>query len=139
MNPGTLKRMIKQKQTKTKRSISKLIKELDIVVSRYVRRKAEKNGVVACYTCPHVGTVATMQCGHYISRWYKAVRWELDNLRPQCMMCNMWRNGNSVTFRENLVKDIGEPRVIELEALRWKVFRREPSWFEEQIFYFKSL
>lgn len=36
-------------------------KKLDGVFSLHIRKKYEKDGKVPCYTCPHIGTVKTMQ------------------------------------------------------------------------------
>ena len=60
-------------------------KKLDSVFSRYIREKYEKDGKVPCYTCPHIGTVKTMQCGHFVPRQHMSTRWDEDNCRPQCL------------------------------------------------------
>lgn len=69
-----------------------------------------------------------MQCGHYITRSAKYVRWELDNLRPQCFVCNMRNQGMSHIFRERLVKELGEERIVELEQLSKKLFLEPDEW-----------
>ena len=59
-----------------------------------------------------------IHAGHYLSRYYKAARWHEDNARPQCFMCNIWKKGDPIVFRQNLIKEIGEVRVLAVEALR---------------------
>ncbi len=75
-----------------------------------------------CYTHDieeyRVMPIKKLQCGHYLSRYFKAARWNLDNVRPQCWLCNGMRKGMPVHFRANLVSEIGERRVLAVEALR---------------------
>lgn len=81
-----------------------LKKELDFLVSRYVRLSAaNKRGYVLCYTC---GKRAKwndgMQCGHFIRRQYLATRFDLKNLKVQCIGCNIYGDGKMVEFAKNL-------------------------------------
>lgn len=73
---------------------------------------------VRCYTCGVAVEAKKAHLGHYLSRYYKAARWDADNCRPQCMMCNLWKRGDPITFRQNLIKEIGEERVLAVEAKR---------------------
>ena len=56
-----------------------LVKKLDAIFSEYIRlRKANKQGIVTCYTC---GKKAYwkgqgMQNGHFMSRKSYSTRWE---------------------------------------------------------------
>ena len=34
------------------------------------------------------------------------------------MMCNLWKRGDPVVFRRNLIAEIGEARVLAVEKLR---------------------
>lgn len=100
-------------------SISKLIKTADSIFSLTVRQLGANNdGLNQCYTCKKWFPIKKLQCGHYLSRYYKAARWNHDNARPQCMMCNMWKKGDIAQFRIYLVEEIGERRVKDVEALR---------------------
>lgn len=125
----------KNKRSRGKeKSLSKLVKELDAVVSKWVRYShANKDGICTCYTCGHQVEAKKIHCGHYISRFYKATRWDLNNLRPQCMMDNLWKRGDLVTFRENLVKEIGLATVEKMEASRKLSFKLDRVWLIEQI------
>jgi hypothetical protein len=101
---------------KKEKSISKLTKELDTIFSKFIRLSHAKNGLCACYTCGHESPIKKIHAGHYITRYYKATRWDERNVRPQCFMCNIYRKGNSVIFRQNLVRELGEDIVKEMES-----------------------
>ena len=114
----TLKKAKKPKE----KSISKLIKECDAIFSIQTRMKgAEKTqyGLMnRCYTCGNAFEVKRLHAGHYVSRMFKAARWNYDNARPQCFACNIYRKGDAVQFRIHLVAEIGEARVHAVEELR---------------------
>lgn len=111
-------RRIKPRKGKEK-SISKLIKEADRLFSLKIRSKYSKDGLlVDCFTCGGTNYIRKVHCGHYLSRFYKAARWHEDNARPQCFQCNIWKKGDTVNFRLNLINEIGEARVNAVEALR---------------------
>ena len=103
-------------------SISKLMKIADAAFSARVRRIGawEQDGELwnKCFTGGYVAPVKKLHCGHYLSRFYKAARWDFDNARPQSMMDNLWKRGDPITFRQNLIKEIGEARVLAVEAKR---------------------
>lgn len=71
-----------------------------------------------CYTSGYEAPINKLHCGHYLSRYYKSARWDFDNARPQSMMDNLWKRGDPITFRANLIKEIGEERVKAVEAKR---------------------
>ena len=103
--------MKKQKKVKKRKekTVSQLTKELDRLFSLYIRGKYPKE----CYTCGY--KTDKLHAGHYISRYYKVTRWDENNVRPQCFMCNIWKKGNASIFRANLVRDLGEAIVQKLE------------------------
>lgn len=115
------------------------MKEFDSVFSKYIRSFAAKDGICTCYTCGHQAPIAKMHAGHYVSRFYKATRWSEVNVQVQCPMCNLWRRGDPVTFRINLVRDYGEAAVEQLEQDRKISFKLEPLWLQEKINHYKSL
>lgn len=45
-----------------------------------------------------------------------STRWSEDNVRPQCVACNIFNQGNIQMFRRALIKEIGEQRVDLIEA-----------------------
>lgn len=50
-----------------------------------------------------------------MSRRYMSTRFSEDNCRPQCVACNMFNQGNIQLYRHNLIKEIGENRVLLVE------------------------
>lgn len=92
-------------------STSKLIKELDKVFSIYIRRKdANEHGLVKCFTCGkynHWQKEGNIHCGHYISRVHMGTRWEEKNCKPQCYVCNMFKQGMGDVFGLKLVEMYG--------------------------------
>lgn len=119
------------------KSISKLIKEADSVFSKQVRMKGAwlKDGEWwnRCYTSGYEAPVKKLQCGHYLSRYYKAARWDFDNARPQSMMANMWMRGDPIVFRRNLIAEIGEARVLAVEKLRDAPIKLSREYLVEKI------
>lgn len=129
---------IKPKKGKEK-TISKLIKELDAVFSKYVRySRVDSNGMVMCFTCDKYFDPKKIHNGHYVSRFYKSVRWSEDNCRPQCMWCNMFKNGDAANYRERLVEDIGEPAVLYLEQSRHVSQKLDPNFLKERIQHYQE-
>lgn len=116
------------------------MKEADRVFSLWVRlSRATEDGYGTCYTCGHQAHYKKLQAGHYVSRYVKQLRYEVDNVKIQCPMCNIWKRGDLLTFRENLVRDLGEPRVLELEAKRKELFKPTRTFYEEKISHYKAL
>lgn len=122
------------------KSVSKLKQELDSVFSKYVRYSAaDKDGNATCYTCEKVYPAKKLHAGHYILRGYMSVRWNEMNVKPQCGVDNLWRKGEPVIFRENLVRDYGQEAVLALEAKRHELFKVTVPFLEETIAKYKTL
>jgi len=94
-----------------------LIHKLDKIFSEYIRLKnADENGVCTCISCGKKAHWKNMDCGHYIKRQFKSVRFNENNCWPQDRHCNYFLQGNDANYRKNLVKKIGEQKVLLLEA-----------------------
>ena len=117
------KRKVSQRKTvKKEKSVSKLMHELDAVFSRFIRlSSADSEGICTCFTCGHKVPWKKIHAGHFVSRFYKATRWREENVKSQCMMCNLWRRGDPVTFREKLVNLYGDVLVEAMEASRHQI------------------
>ncbi len=89
-------------------------KKVDDVFSKYIRYKAaDADGYADCYTCGQSLHVTKLHCGHFASRKFMAVRWEPDNVAPQCFACNIHRHGEQWIFGRNI--DMQKPgRAAEL-------------------------
>lgn len=124
-------RGIPKPQRPKEKSISKLMKEADKLFSIQVRMKGawETEGIWwnNCYTHDtekyRMLPVKKLHCGHFLSRIYKAARWDFDNARPQDYVCNILKKGDSVEFRNQLIKEIGLERVEAVEAKRYQTIK----------------
>jgi hypothetical protein len=83
------------------------IKQLKTKLWEECKRITRKRHGNTCYTCgaytehPHTG--------HFIpsSICSAAMRYDLDNLRPQCFRCNIHLSGNWVAYEAHLILDKG--------------------------------
>ena len=80
---------------------SKLVKKLDVVFSKYIRlSNADRRGICTCVTCGKQGHWKNggIQAGHFMSRKHYSTRWDEDNVKPQCVSCNMFRSGEQYKY-----------------------------------------
>jgi hypothetical protein len=80
---------------------SKLVKKLDILFSQFVRvSNADKNGYCICVTCGKKGhwKDGSIQAGHFMSRKHYSTRWDIRNVKPQCVGCNMFKSGEQYKY-----------------------------------------
>ena len=87
------------------------IKKLDDIFSKYIRLKYSKEGICECYTCGKYNKWQNMQCGHFFSRKYYATRWDENNVRVQCVSCNVFHEGEKIIFTQKLFKEIGAEKM----------------------------
>ena len=118
-----------KKAEKAGMSKPKLIKELDVWFSRYIRLKySDSRGYCRCISCGKVYFWKEIQNGHYMSRRYMSTRFSEDNCRQQGVECNIFNQGAIQMYRRALIKEIGEQRVdlIEVRARQenknWSLF-----------------
>lgn len=71
-------------------------------------------GLVHCYTCPTIGYWKEFDCGHFQRRGIQSIRWDKNNARPQCPICNQSMNGRPDIFEEELRDEIGDKEVERL-------------------------
>jgi len=94
-----------------------LIHKLDKIFSEYTRLKnTDENGICTCISCGKKAHWKNMDCGHFIKRQFMSVRFNENNCWPQDRYCNYFLQGNDANYRKNLVKKIGEQKVLLLEA-----------------------
>lgn len=92
-----------------KLSRSKLVKKLDTVFSKYIRiSSADKNGYCTCVTCGVVKHWKEIQAGHFMSRKHYSTRWDEDNVKIQCVSCNVFRYGEQFLFSKYLGNKLSE-------------------------------
>ena len=122
------------------KSISKLKKELDKWFSLYIRLRDSENGLVQCFTCGCIKNYKKgMQNGHFQSRSFLATRFDEKNCQPQCVGCNMFKQGEQYKFALNLESKYGEGTAEELEFLARTIVKITRVDYEEKIGYYKSL
>lgn len=108
-----------------KKTLPQLKKELQVIVNKYVRLRDEKEPCISCQRRCEKG-----HAGHYIAQGASGMlRFNEDNIHKQCPHCNVWKHGNPIEYRINLIKKIGLPRVELLEDQRHEVMK----WTREQL------
>ena len=123
------------------KNISKLKKELDKWCSLYIRlRDSNEYGMVQCFTCGIVKPYNRgMQCGHFQSRTHLSTRFDEQNCQPQCVGCNMFKQGEQYKFALGLDSIYGEGTAQELQYLAKTIVKFSRSDYDEKISYYKSL
>lgn len=110
--------------------VSKLKKQLwqlcrQIIIKRYGN---------TCYTCGATGlTGSNLHVGHFISSSVcsAAMRYSLDNLRPQDYRCNIHLSGNWPSYEAHLMLD-----GIDVEALKQR--NRDTSGLKYDILFYQG-
>lgn len=96
-------------KTAKKPTRSKLVKKLDVVFSKYIRlSNADKRGMCTCVTCKRQYHWKNIQAGHFMSRKNFSVRWVEENVKPQCVGCNMFKSGEQYKFSLYLGNKLSE-------------------------------
>lgn len=116
-----------------------LVGLLDDEVSLFVRAApaaySPRPGYVQCYTCGAWVFWKNINCGHFVPRHRHGTRYDLRNVRPQCVECNKWHEGEHWLYRKKLIDELGEKEVeaLELTASLWGMKRHPREWLIEQI------
>jgi hypothetical protein len=94
-----------------KKTKAELIKKTQKVFNEFIRLRDKD---LPCISC---GKHRPMyHAGHYRSTGsHPELRFNEDNCHKQCPHCNLFKSGNLIDYRINLIKKIGEPRVEVLE------------------------
>lgn len=124
----------KTKKKEAKEKIPELIKKLDEVYSKWLRKERSIDGEIGqCYTCKTFDLIKNLQCGHYISRKYFSVRWLFENTFIQCYNCNCRMSGNYRVFTDNLIKDFGKEYIDNLEHRKNNTVKYDRFFYEQMI------
>lgn len=96
-------------KTAKKPTRSKLVKKLDVVFSQYTRlSNADSRGMCTCVTCGKQFHWKKIQAGHFMSRKHYSTRWLEENVKPQCVGCNMFKSGEQYKFSKYLGNKLAE-------------------------------
>ena len=118
-----------------KQPISKLAKKLWELCRKIVKATYPHK----CYTCGKtlIEGTADFHIGHFIPKSVCSteLKYSLDNLRPQCSACNIWKSGNWPAFEKHLIEDKGEQFVIDLKKrnIETKGLKYGYFWYEKEI------
>lgn len=117
-----------------------LPEELDKWVSIYVRcRYANPHtGQCFCYTCPARMHWKMLDAGHWQLRGNRSLRYEVNQMRAQCVTCNREMNGRPDVFEEELRAELGDDKVDAFLKTKNEYAGFTDEWYAEQIEYFKS-
>ena len=124
------------------KSISKLKKELDKWFSLYIRlRDANEYGAVQCITCGCIKDYKKggMQCGHFQSRSHLSTRFDEVNCQPQCVGCNMFKQGEQYKFSLALDAKYGGGTAEELQLKSRQTLKIPRVEYEQKISYYKNI
>lgn len=124
---------------KKRPAISALEAKLDGLLSQYIRLKeADEGGTVQCVTCPKLMFWKESQCGHWVKRQHRAVRWDERNVGVQCKRCNHFLDGAQDEFSQHVIAQHGVGVHDELLRLKHTVFKVTRSFLEEKIEHYKQ-
>lgn len=111
----------------------KRLKEKLWSLCRDITRKRYGN---TCYTCGR-GQLhgSNWQTGHYISSSISSVamRYDLDNLRPQCYNCNINKSGNWLAFEIHLQEDGVDIEELKVRNQSTKGLQYDTLWYSKKI------
>jgi len=114
-----------------------LIKKLDRIFSEYIRLSKSNNGVCKCCTCGKLDNWKDCDAGHYISRSHLSVRYNEQNVWPQCRACNRFHEGRKDAFALFLLEKFGPDVLKNMDKDKWEPCFNFP--FEELINHYKPL
>jgi hypothetical protein len=132
--PSTKKKIsIGVRKTKAKKGPPKTaVKMADRAFSNYIRLKyADENGMIECFTCGERRSIKEMDCGHYVSRQHKSLRWDERNAHPQCWACNRFNEGRKDEYALRLIKKYGPDILNQLQVEKHQALYKADINFRE--------
>lgn len=87
---------------------------------RIIKNRYAMDGKMFCFTCGKEMSGSNSQTGHFIPNRVGGalLRYNLDNLRPQCYYCNINLGGNGSVFYKNLLAEKGQEYIDNLFQLK---------------------
>lgn len=108
-----------------------LIAELDRLTSIIVRKRDGR-----CVTC---GSVQGLQCSHFYSRRYLAIRFDLRNCNAMCAGCNRRHNRDRKLYERYMLEAYGPGVVAELDCLRMSLEKVMDEKLSEMLQRYKAM
>ncbi len=95
------------------------LKTADKWFSKFIRiRDADDDGIITCISCSIRKHWKNMDCGHFIKRQFKSLRYNEKNCNGQCRKCNWLLQGNDIEYAKGLVKKYGSGVLEQLVATK---------------------
>lgn len=119
--------MILTKQKK-QLSLPKLLQKAQTVFNAYIRKRDADKPCITCgkYKIEHA-------CHFYSAGHYSALRFNEDNVHGGCLQCNYFKHGAGNEYRRNLIKRIGEVRILMLDSIATRQRLKKWQRFELEI------
>lgn len=140
---GFIKRKTPLKNSKTKKKKDKTPLELAKEELMELAKKFIKlRDGPTCWTCGKKGLVGSdFQGGHFIRDSVGGVilRYDENNIHPQCMSCNIFKGGNEGEYTMKMLDEYGKEFVEEMFRLKHQA---KTKWslqdYKEKIEYYKE-
>lgn len=115
---------------------------LQKLVNQYVTKVLYPSEL--CYTCERAKADSVFNAGHCFSRGSRAeLRFNLNNIRKQCVTCNLYESGRHKEFCDKLKVEIGEVEFLKLsdESQSKSLKEQFPHWsdIEKEILRYRKL
>ena len=101
------------------------------IFSVFIRlRDAKGTGYCKCISCGKWKPWKGMDAGHFISRRFKAVKYNEKNVNAQCRHCNYYKKGNEYEYGLAIDKKYGKGTAEMLnnwknQMTKWTIFEYE--------------
>jgi len=134
----------KPRRKRPKSEFQKQIARLDKYFSEFIRLSAaDENGLCQCVTCKKLKpwNKRKTHAGHFISKNSKTlrVRWDVENVHPQCYNCNTNLGGNQYEYSLFLDEKYGQGTAQKLKIKSTKHFNPDIFGMEAHIKHYRDL
>ena len=135
----------REKTAQRKKEIRKRsdwLDQLQKLVNQYVTKVLYPNEL--CYTCRRAKPDSVFNAGHCFSRGARPeLRFNLNNVRKQCVTCNLYESGRHKQFCDRLEKEIGDDEfsLLSDESKSKSLKEQFPHWsdIEKEILRYRKL
>ena len=98
--------------------------------SKYIRlRDSDHNGWGRCITCNKAIKWNQGHAGHYLSRRFKAIKYDERNNSLQCVSCNSFHCGRQDVYTDKIDAKFGKGTAEELESMKNDIVKRDKIFF----------
>ncbi len=127
------------KKTKKRRKKGEITKLKEVLWQLCRQIQIKKYGTT-CYTCGKF-IEKGIHTGHFItsSTCSPEVRYDLQNLRPQCYHCNINLSGNWIAFEKKLLQEGIDIEALKTRNAATKGMTYSPDWFRAQILTYQAI